>query len=238
MVSKSLEPVVLEVDVKGKDGKVVEVSAGDIQENSEVEVINKDYVITKLTAAKSKFKAQITVERGVGFVIAEEESRKELSMLPVDANFSPVKLVNYDISPTRVGQETELDQLNLTITTNGAVTPIEAFHVATDILNQVTSHLVKSTESMLNGNEVTVELNQKQKMAQATVQAAVAKPELRVADMNLSTRLTNALLKAGYDDLNKLEGLTEEELSNIRGMGSKSFNELLDIVKKHNVKLV
>ena len=57
-------------------------------------------------------------------------------------------------------------------------------------------------------------------------------------DSNLSTRLTNALLKAGYDDLNKLEGLTEEELSNIRGMGSKSFTELVDIVKKHGIKLI
>ena len=65
-----------------------------------------------------------------------------------------------------------------------------------------------------------------------------SKPPLKVVDLNLSTRLTNALLKSSYDDLRKLEGLTEEELSNIRGMGNKSFLELLEILKKHEVKLI
>jgi DNA-directed RNA polymerase subunit alpha len=237
VVSKSLDPVILEVEVKGKDG-VVEVKAGDIASNADVDVINPEYVITKLTGAKSKFKAQLTVERGVGYALANEDVRKELSMLPVDAIFSPVKLVNYEVVSTRVGQETDLDQLNLTIQTNGSVTPIEALHVAADILNQATSHLFTLTEQMLSGDEITVELNQKQKTTQAAASIAPSRPELRVADLNLSTRLTNALLKSGYDDLNKLEGLTEEELSNIRGMGSKSFNELVDIVKKYSIKLV
>ncbi|MBE0573662.1 DNA-directed RNA polymerase subunit alpha [Candidatus Dojkabacteria bacterium] len=238
LVSKTLEPVVLEIDVKGKEGEVVEVKAGDIEKSAEVEIINPEYVITKLTSGKSRFKAQLTVKRGVGFAVGDEAARKELGMLPVDANFSPVKLVNYTISQARVGQETELDQLNLTMETNGAVSPVEALHVATDILNQATSHLTKLTEQMLAGNEVTVALNQKQKIAQTVNAQNVAKPELKVSDLNLSTRLTNALVKSGYDDLNKLEGLTEEELSNIRGMGSKSFTELLDILKKHSIKLV
>lgn len=238
LVSKSLEPVVVEIDVKGKDGEVIEVKAGDIQKNADVEVINPEYVITKLTNAKSKFKAQLTVQRGISYIYGDETTRKELGMLPVDANFSPVKLVNYTISQARVGQETELDQLNLVIETNGAVSPVESLHVAADVLNQVTSHLASLTEKMLSGDEVTVELNQKQKAAQTVHSQSVTKPELKVSDLNLSTRLTNSLLKSGYDDLNKLEGLTEEELSNIRGMGSKSFTELLDILKKHSIKLV
>ena len=238
LVSKSLEPVVLDIDVKGKDGEVVEVKAGDIQVNADVEIINPEYVITKLTNAKSRFKAQITVKRGIGFAVGDETARKELGMLPVDANFSPVKLVNYTITQTRVGQDTELDQLNLVVETNGAVTSIESLHVAADILKELTNHLSDLTEQMLSGNEVTVALNQKQKLAQTVSSQSVAKPELRVNDLNLSTRLTNALVKSGYDDLNKLEGLTEEELSNIRGMGSKSFTELLDILKKHSIKLV
>ncbi len=238
LVSKSLEPVVLDIDVKGKDGEVVEVKAGDIQTTSEVEIINPEYVITKLTNAKSRFKAQLTVKRGVGFATGDESARKELGMLPVDATFSPVSLVNYTITQTRVGQETELDQLNLVVETNGAVSAVEALHVSADILNQLTNHLADLTEQMLSGNEVTVALNQKQKLAQTVSSQSVSKPELRVNDLNLSTRLTNALVKSGYDDLNKLEGLTEEELSNIRGMGSKSFTELLDILKKHSIKLV
>lgn len=240
VVSKSLEPEMLNIDIKGKDGKVVEVTAGDIEKNSNVEVINPDYVITRLTGTKGRFKAQLKVERGTGYTSAKEESRKELGMLPIDVTFSTVKLVNYEIVPTRVGQETELDQLNLTVHTNGAVTPIEALHVAVDSLDQMTNHLKNLSEQMLSGNEVTVMLNKEEKknMTNPISSTSDNKPPLKVVDMNLSTRLTNALIRAGFDDLRKLEGLTEEEVANIRGMGSKSITELLDTVKKHNIKLI
>ena len=124
-------------------------------------------------------------------------------MLPVDANFSPVKLVNYNISAARVGKETELDQLNLTVNTNGAVSPVESLHLATDILNGMTTHLLEMSSQLLSGNEVSVELNNKQKSIKVANED-VSRPELLVNELNLSTRLTNALLKSGYDDLNKL----------------------------------
>jgi DNA-directed RNA polymerase subunit alpha len=93
---------------------------------------------------------------------------------------------------------------------------------------------------MLSGDEITVALNKEEKKnALTAIQAEEEKkPPLKVVDLNLSTRLTNALLRSGFDDLRKLEGLTEEELANIRGMGSKSFTELLEIVKKFNIKLI
>ncbi len=240
VVCKTLEPQILEIDMKGKDGEVVEVTAGDIKKNANVDVINPDYVITKLTSSKAKFKAQLKVERGVGYSFAKEEDRKELGMLPIDASYSTVKLVNYDITPTRVGQETELDQLNLNVITNGAVTPVEALAVSVDILNEMTSHLKDLAGRMLAGDEITVKLAQEEKQNMATVAAGAIenKPPLKVADLNLSTRLTNVLLRSGYDDLRKLEGLTEEEVANIRGMGSKSLTELFDIVKKYSIKLI
>jgi len=238
LVSSSLEPVILEIEKKGKDGEVVEVTAGDIVENQYVKVINPEYVITRLTSSKAKFKAEFTVERGVGFLVGNDEKRKELSMLPLDANFSPVKLVSYEISPVRVGQETELDQLNISIQTNGSVTGIEALHEAGNILNGLTEYFVKKADGLLNGDEVTIEVNKKQKTMIEVEEKAAPKVALNVVDLNLSTRLTNALLKSGYEDLNKLEGLTEEEVSNIRGMGSKSVTELMDAIKKYNIKLV
>ncbi len=240
VVSKTLEPVTLNIDVKGKDGQVVEITAGDIEKNSDVEIINPEYVITKLTSGKSKFKAQLTVERGVGYALSNEELRKEISILPLDASFSPVKLVNYDISSTRVGKETELDQLNLTVQTNNAVTPEEALNVASDIVNQMTERLNELSKVLLTGEEITIKLNNQEKsvMNNVILNETEKKPPLRVVDLHLSTRLTNALLKSGYDDLRKLEGLTEEELSNIRGLGNKSFLELLDTLKKYEIKLI
>lgn len=238
LLSKSLEPVVLNIEVSGKDGKVVEVTAGDIEKNSDVEVVNPDYVITKLTSSKAKFSASITVERGIGYILPNEDLRKELSVLPMDANFSPVKLVSYDITPARVGKETELDQLNINVETNGSLTPAEAFHIATDALNEVTVHLVKVTNDMLSGKEVSVALSKQQREIESVDNGSTGDTPIKVADLNLSTRLTNALLKSNYDDLRKLGGLTEEEVANIRGMGSKSFEELLLILKKYDIKLV
>lgn len=238
LLSKSLEPITLNIDVKGKDGEVVEVKAGDIQANSDIEIINPDYVITKLTNGKARFVASLVVERGIGYHFANESYRKELSMLPIDANFTPVKLVTYEITPARVGKETELDQLNLSIQTNGSISPEEAFHIAADTLNQVTEHLVKVTKDMIEGNDVSVELSKKQRENIESNTIVSDETPVKVADLNLSTRLTNALLKSEYDDLRKLSGLTEEEVANIRGMGSKSYEELIAILKKYNIKLV
>lgn len=241
VASKVLEPVTLKIDVKGKDGAVVEVKAGDFEKNSNVDVINPEYVITKLTSGKAKFSAEITVERGVGYSLPKEELRKEISVLPLDASFTPIRLVNYIVTSARVGKETDLDQLELTIETNGSLKAEEALHIASDTINQMTTHFKGLTESLLSGDEVAVSLNEQQKktkVRQAMEDEDQAKTPIKVVDLNLSTRLTNSLLKSGYDDLRKLEGMTEEELSNIRGMGSKSFIELLDVLKKHNIKLI
>ncbi|MEO6729253.1 MAG: DNA-directed RNA polymerase subunit alpha [Candidatus Dojkabacteria bacterium] len=238
VISKSLDPITVEINVTGKNGQVVEVTAGDIEKNQNIEVVNPEYVITRLTSAKAKFKATLTIERGVGYALPNEDMRKELGVLPLDANFSPVKLVNYAITPARVGRETELDQLDLTIETNGAVTSVEALHVASDILAQMTNHLITQTEQMLSGKEVTIAVNAMQKEQEEQAKVVVKEAPIKVADLNLSTRLTNALLKSNYENLRTLEGLTEEEVASIRGMGSKSYLELLEVLKKYSIKLV
>jgi len=241
VISKTLEPVTLKIDIKGKDGQVVEVKAGDIEKDSNIEIVNPEYVITRLTSGKARFNAEITVERGTGYSLPKEELRKEISVLPLDASFSPVKLVNYIVTSARVGKETDLDQLELTLETNGSIKAEEALHIAVDTINQMTIHLKDLTESLLTGGEIAVSLNEQQKKSmvkQNMEEESDTKLPIKVVDLNLSTRLTNSLLKSGYDDLRKLEGMTEEELSNIRGMGSKSFIELLEILKKHSIKLI
>jgi len=241
VISKTLEPVTLKIDMKGKDGQVVEVKASDIEKDSNIEIVNPEYVITRLNSGKAKFTAEITVERGSGYSLPKEELRKEISVLPLDAAFSPVRLVNYIITSARVGRETDLDQLEISIETNGSLKAEEALHIATDTINQMTTHLQSLTTSLLVGDEVAISLNEEQKKTMIKVNVSEesdTKLPIKVVDLNLSTRLTNSLLKSGYDDLRKLEGMTEEELSNIRGMGSKSFIELLEILKKHTIKLI
>lgn len=239
--SKTLETVTLKMNISGKDDQVVNVTAADFAVDSNIEVINPEYVITKLNSAKAKFNAEITIARGLGYTLPQEEMRKEISVLPIDSAFSPIKLVNYIVTSARVGNETDLDQLELSIETNGSVTAEEALHIASDTINEMTTHLKALSESLLTDDRVAVELNDEQKKIVIKQNLEVeddVKAPVKVADLNLSTRLTNSLLKSGYDDLRKLEGMTEEELSNIRGMGNKSFIELLEVLKKHNVKLI
>lgn len=231
--TNTTEPITLEIDVAGKKGTTVDVTAGDIKTAGDVEIINKDYVITKITDGQARFKAQLIVERNVGYKRPDEEHRKELGMLPVDADFSPVELVNYTITPTRVGDETELDQLNLTIKTNGAMSPIDALDMSASIINDMTVHLLENTKAMASGT-VTKLVNP------LKVQQKEEKEDkkIMVADLNLSTRLTNALLRSAYDDLSKLDGFTQEELANIRGMGEKSLDELLKVLKKYEINII
>ncbi len=236
-ISKVEEPVKLEIDVKGKDGQVVEVKASDIKANSDVEIINKDYVITKLTGSKTRFKAEITVERGVGYQLPDEAVRQEVGVLPVDAIFSPVKLVSYSVTQTRVGQQTDLDKVNITITTNGSIAPSDALGIAANLLQEMATNLSENANEMVTGNSLMSVPTVSTPSASQIGQNATDK-KLLVSELNLSTRLTNALVRAGFDDLSKLEGFTEEEVANIRGMGEKSLVELFDALKKNGVNLI
>lgn len=239
ILMKSEDPVTLKLSVKGKKGSVTEVKASDIQKNPDIEIINEDYVITTLTDAV-ELNLEIVVERGVGYRLPNEDVRKELGMLPLDAFFSPVKSVKYDVVPTRVGQQTDLDQVNLTVKTDGSITPSDALSIASSIINDMAQNFVEQTKDMISGKALTSVPTEE--TAPALEEESAGKDDdhknLPVADLNLSTRLTNALLRSGFDDLTKLEGFTEEEVANIRGMGEKSLVELMEALKKHDIKLI
>lgn len=236
--SKSDEPVTLNLEVKGGT-EPIEVTAASIEETADVEVINKHYVITTLTSTKAKFKVKLVVERGVGYRLPKEEVRQEVGMLPVDAIFSPVKLVKHSVVPTRVGNLTELDQLNMSILTNGAITPADSLNIAGSILQEMSNNFVEQTKDMTSGRIVNKPVSA---LAEDVATVVSGKPDdsnkLLISDLALSTRLTNALMRSGFDDLNKLNGFTEEEVANIRGMGEKSLVELLDVLKQNNIKLI
>src|SRR5690606_14257068 len=157
---KTDDVVELDINVKAS-GNITEVKAGDFSKSSDVEVVNPDYVITKLTDSKANFKAKVTVQRGVGYQLPNESVRQEIGVLPVDANFSPVKLVKYDVVPTRVGQQTELDQINLAVETNGAITSSDALSIASNILNDMATNFVTQTKDMVSGKAMTTVPTQK-----------------------------------------------------------------------------
>jgi len=128
----SNEPQVLVLVKKGEGT----VTAADIKRNSEVEIINPDEVIATLADKKTEFDAEITVERGLGYSAVEARKAEKLGVgvLAVDAFFSPVKSVNFDVENMRVGDRTDYNRLRLTIETDGTVNPSSALHKSAMVL--------------------------------------------------------------------------------------------------------
>ena len=221
VVSHTEDEVVLKLNVKGKSSGVVEVTANDIEPNADVEIINKDHVITSLSGASSKIDAEIRIKRGIGYEYPDETVRKEIGNLPIDANFNPVIRVEYQIAQARVGQRTDYDLINLNITTNKVKTPAEVLLEAAEIYDMIANRLVN-----LFGGDADEVANQTKEIAKKEDDGE----KIKISEVSMSTRLTNSLMNAGIATLNEIDGKSYEEVENYRGMGNKSFEELNDIL--------
>jgi DNA-directed RNA polymerase subunit alpha len=127
------EPQVLALKLKGEK----EITAGDIEVNSNVEIINPDEVLGHLTAKDAEIDIEVKVERGLGYVAVEarkSEGRLPIGTIAIDAIFTPVIKVNYTIEDMRVGDRTDYNRLHLEVTTNGTISPSNALHKASNIL--------------------------------------------------------------------------------------------------------
>jgi DNA-directed RNA polymerase subunit alpha len=238
VVSHSDEPVELELTVKGKKGEATTVTAANIGANPMVEILNPELVITTLADEKTEIKARIVVEKGIGYRMADDSKRNEVGTIPVDSIFSPVKLVSIQSLNTRVGQQTDLDELEIHIVTDGSVKPEAALHQSAEILQTMSAHMVDNTLSLLDAKLADRMNKADLPIAKERVEVKKKVAPILVADLNLSTRLTNALLNSDYEDLRQLDGLTEEEVRNIKGMGEKSYNELLEILQDNDLTLI
>jgi len=196
------------------------VTAKDIQVNADVEVVNPDHVIATMDDAKGSFVMDLVVETGRGYrTIEEGTARKASDMIAVDAVFSPVMRVRYKVENTRVGQMTDLDKLLLTIDTDGSISPREAFEEAAAILvNQYTA-LAGQTRVAAAAPVGT---------AEAATDDGEEPPELMtpIEDLNLSARTTNALINNDIHTLKDLFSLSDSELRELKGFGSKALDEV------------
>ncbi len=207
-----------------RNGKGV-VTAKDITVNADVEIANPGHVIATVDDDKVKFVMDIVVETGRGYrTIDEAATRKASDMIALDAVFSPVLRVRYKVENTRVGQMTDLDRLLLTVDTDGTITPSDAFEEASAILvNQYTA-LAGQTRV-----EVAAPLT-----APAAAGAGDTDGEepaelmTSIEDLNLSARTTNALINNDIHTLKDLFSLSDAELRDLKGFGSKALDEVKD----------
>jgi len=208
------EPVELRLEKKGTGT----ITAGDIKTVADVTIINPDQVIATIDDPKKSVVIDLVVESGRGYQTIEDSSvlRLHSDMIAVDAIFTPVLRVRYKVDSTRVGQETNLDKLRLNVETDGSMSPREAFEEASAILvNQYTalagSTIVEAAPALgLDAEEESNELN------------------TPIEELNLSARTANALINNEIRTVRDLVTLSEQDLRELKGFGSKALDEVKD----------
>jgi DNA-directed RNA polymerase subunit alpha len=217
------EPVTLRVDVRGE----AIVTATVLETNEDIEVMNPDLHIATVNA-KGRLAFELTIERGWGFVPAGLSGDEAvIGVIPVDALFSPVRRVAFDVSPTRVEQSSDYDRLVLDIETDGTITPREALASAGATLRA----LVQLVEEMSD---------EPQGLALSEAESATTGSpdmDLPIEDLDLSERPRNCLKRAQVDTIGQLLEKTEDDLLAVTNFGQKSLDEVIEKLDERGLSL-
>ncbi len=222
-------PVELYLEIKGSDQSEKDgdkrVVAGDIKLPAEIEIANPNQVICHIDDPKFVLKMHMIVDTGRGYLTIEKsgEERVHSDMIALDAVFSPVLRVRYKVESTRVGQDTNLQQLTLTIDTDGTITPKEAFEEAAAILvNQYTA---------LAGG-TTVESAPAPGVNQEEEDSGLMLP---IEELGLSARTANALTNNDIKTVRDLVMLSDSDLKDLKGFGAKALDEVKEKITELNI---
>ena len=216
------EEKVLRLDFNGEG----EVTAGDIQTDGTVEILNPDLHIATVSEGGHLI-MELTANRGRGYVPSDKNKTpdQDISVLPIDSIYTPVKKVNYQIENTRVGQMVDLDRLVIEVWTDGSLKPYEALSLAAKIL---TGHL-----------ELFIDLSEATKNTKIMVEKEESKKERilekSIEELELSVRSFNCLKRAGISTVEDLASKTESDMMKVRNLGKKSLDEV--VAKLHALGL-
>lgn len=203
----------IELDVEGP----AVVTAGDILSDSDVEIVNPDHYLFTIGEGKS-FKAVLTVNKGRGYVPAEGNKKDDapVGTLAVDAIYTPVTKVNYQVEPARVGSNDGFDKLSLEIMTNGTIIPEDALGLSARILTEHLDLFTDLTEVAKSADVMKeAETSSEDKMLDRTIE-----------ELDLSVRSYNCLKRAGINTVLDLTEKTEPEMMKVRNLGRKSLEEV------------
>ena len=209
----SNEEKILRIDFKGEG----DVTAGDIMTDGTVEVLNPDLHIATVSEGGS-LKMEMTADMGRGYNSAEKNKKpnQDISVLPIDSIYTPVKKVNYQVENTRVGQMVDYDKLVIEVWTDGSIKAHEALSLAAKVM---TGHL-----------ELFIDLSETTKNTQVMVEKEESKKEkvleMSIEELELSVRSFNCLKRAGIATVEDLINKTESDMMKVRNLGKKSFDEV------------
>ena len=224
--SDSEEAKVAYIDFEGEGV----VTAGDIQCDPDIEILNPDLVIAHLNGgADSKLYMELTITKGRGYVSADKNKNDELpiGVIAVDSIYTPVERVNLTVQNTRVGQVTDYDKLTLDVYTNGTLAPDEAVSLAAKVLSEHLSLFIDLSENAKQAEiMVETESDEKEKVL-----------EMNIDELELSVRSYNCLKRAGINTVEELCNRTSEDMMKVRNLGRKSLEEVLAKLKELGLEL-
>ena len=200
------------------------ITAGDIEHDADIEVINPDKVIATL-ANGGHLSMEMTVTNGRGYVKSEENKRlydlKKAGVIAIDSLYSPIERVSYEVGNARVGQDESYDKLTMNVWTNGSIKPEEAIALASRILIEH-FEVLTDLSSIADATGMMIE-----KTEDPTVKAL----ETSIEDLDFSVRAYNCLKRAGIHTLQDLVNKSENDMMKIRNLGKKSLKEVLDKIR-------
>lgn len=216
-------PKTVIIDVTGE----CEVTAGDIKQDSDIEILNPDLHIATVNE-NVRFYMELTFSHGRGYVSQEKNKQQnpsQLGLIYIDSIYTPVYTVSYHVENTRVGSRTDYDKLTLEVQTNGTISAKEAISLGAKILNEHLNLFVDLSDEAKRA-EIMVE-------SEETIKVKVL--EMTIEELDMSVRCFNCLKRAGIDTVEDLINRTEDDMIHIRNLGKKSLDEVVQ--KLHSLGL-
>lgn len=217
---------VIHISKKGEG----QLTAHDIAEaTADYEVLNSDLVIATMSE-DAELDIELRVGRGRGYVPAEEQnvdSEEDVSLIPIDAIYTPIKQVKFEVDNVRVGQRTDYEKLTMDITTDGSVNAKEALTIAGKILKEhIEKFITEKIDEPFTQEEEEVDA-EKQRIANLL--------KTSIEDLNLSVRAYNCLKSANINTIGELVSREEQDLLKFRNFGKKSLAELVEVIEDKNL---
>ncbi len=205
------------------------VTAGDIQVDGDIEILNPELVIANLSGPEAKLEMELTITNGRGYVGADKNKDIDSSIdaIAVDSIYTPVERVNLTVENTRVGQITDYDKLTLDVFTNGTLAPDEAVSLAAKVLSEHLNLFIDLSE-----NAKTVDV-----MVEKTDDEKEKVLEMNIDELELTVRSYNCLKRAGINTVEELTHKTTEDMMKVRNLGRKSLEEVLAKLKELGLSL-
>lgn len=222
-LSDAKPTAVVKLSVKGER----EITAADLELPDGVEVANKDHYIAAISDKKGKLELEITIQKGYGYALAEDQNVSELTAIPVDGIFTPIIRVNYTVEATRVGRQTNLDKVILDVWTNGTISPSDALNQAAVVLTKFFARIHEPVATVVAASETLVNTS--------SVSDDVLR--LTIDELDLPTRIYNSLRNGGIETLGQLLATPKKELMTMRNMGGKSITIVEEKLKEKGVSL-